>query len=732
MIETERANAADAGAVVRVSRLVRTARDIERSLNTRELRVHEFRTSSHRHRRTRAAGRSAVAGALTVVLSAIGAQAQVAASVLAKPPASARHFVIRSTGGKHGDSWSWILPDGSRAGRERMNLRGMVWDMDYRGTPTATGIPATISIRGVTPSGDASETLAIAGDTAKWKSPIDTGSASNASGAFYVTVGGPVDTWAWFIERLLASPDKSMKLLPSGEARASKLTTLEVGSGANRRTVTLWGVTGVTTSPMPIWTDANGKFFALLYAIGWLPDVHALEMQRMQDAQAQAMATQAPVIARLAKTPMGPVAFTNVRMFDADGLRFLTDQTVVVEGAKIVAVGPSASVAPPAGAQIIRGEGMTLVPGLWDCHMHVGDDYTGPQELSMGVTSIRDPGGNDKLTMDRRVRRAAGQLLFPHVYASSLIDGKGPYTAQEANVATSQAEAIALVRKAKENGFIGVKFYGTLDPAWLPAAAAEAHRLDLHVHGHIPHGIRPMQAITSGYDEITHINWVMMEAMPARILPEDNGILRFEGPGRYAKDVDLDGPELSSIVAEMAKRHIYADPTMVAFQGIYVPDNGELSPAYAPFVGTLPPATERGFRIGGFAVPKDLTRADYRASWAKMVGLLGRMHKAGVPIVAGTDGTGIEIVNELEIYRDAGLTAAEALAAATIVPARLVGQDKQTGSIAVGKTADLVLVEGDPSQRIGDLRQTRVVMLDGKLLDPDELRRAAGFSGRPK
>jgi imidazolonepropionase-like amidohydrolase len=694
--------------------------------------VHELPPLSHRRRRTRARSLSLVVGAVAVVLSANGAQAQVPASALAKPPSSARHFVIRSTGGKHGDSWSWILPDGSRAARERMNLRGQVWEIDYRGTPGANGMPAALTIRGVTPQGDASETFAAAGGAAKWKSPIDTGSESGTPNAFYVTVGGPVDTWAWFIERLLATPDKAMKLLPSGEARASKLTTLEVGRGANRRTVTLWGVTGVTTSPMPIWTDANGKFFALLYSIGWLPDEHALEMQRMLDAQARAMAGQAQTIAKLAKTPAGPVAFTNVRMFDADGLRFLTNQTVVVNGSKIVAVGPSASVAPPAGAQIIPGEGMTLVPGLWDCHMHVGDDYTGPQELSLGVTSIRDPGGNDKLTMGRRTRRAAGQLLFPHVYASSLIDGKGPYTAQEANVATSQSETIALVRKAKENGFIGVKFYGTLDPAWLPAAAAEAHKLGLHVHGHIPHGIRPMQAIADGYDEITHINWVMMQAMPASILPEDNGILRFEGPGRYAKDVDLDGPELKAIVAEMARKRIYADPTMVAFQGIYVPDNGELSPSYSPFVGTLPPATERNFRQGGFAVPKDLTRADYRASWAKMVGLLGRMHEAGIPIVAGTDGIGIEIVNELEIYRDAGFTAAEALAAATIVPARLVGQDKQTGSIAVGKTADLVLVEGDPSQRIGDLRQTRVVMLDGKLLDADELRRAAGFSGRPK
>jgi imidazolonepropionase-like amidohydrolase len=100
--------------------------------------------------------------------------------------------------------------------------------------------------------------------------------------------------------------------------------------------------------------------------------------------------------------------------------------------------------------------------------------------------------------------------------------------------------------------------------------------------------------------------------------------------------------------------------------------------------------------------------------------------------VAGTDGSGIELIHELEIYLQAGFTPAEALAAATIVPARLVGQDKRTGSIRVGKVADLVLVDGDPSNRISDLRQTRIVMLGGKLLDADALRTAAGFSGRPK
>jgi imidazolonepropionase-like amidohydrolase len=429
---------------------------------------------------------------------------------------------------------------------------------------------------------------------------------------------------------------------------------------------------------------------------------------------------------------MSAVAFTNVKLFDSVGKKFLNDQTVVVEKNKIVSVGPASSVKAPAGAQVIDGRGKTLLPGLWDSHMHTADDFTGLAELSMGITSLRDPGNDDKLTMDRRARSSRGELLAPHVYASSLIDGKGTYTAQVANVATSEAEAVALVRKAKQNGFIGVKFYGTFDKAWLPAAAAEAKKQGLHVHGHIPVGMRPLEAIDAGYQEITHINWIVMQAMPDAVIKQSNGIMRFEGPGRYAKDLDLDGEPIKKIVSTMAAKGIYSDPTMVAFEGLYVPENGQLSPAYAPFVGTLPPTTERGFRSGGFAVPKDLTRADYRKSWAKLIALLGRMHAAGVPIVAGTDGSGIEIVHELEIYQQAGMTPAEALATATIVPAKLVGQDQNTGSISVGKIADLVLVEGDPSQRLSDLRQTRLIMLAGKLLDADALREAAGFSGRPK
>jgi hypothetical protein len=285
---------------------------------------------------------------------------------------------------------------------------------------------------------------------------------------------------------------------------------------------------------------------------------------------------------------------------------------------------------------------------------------------------------------------------------------------------------------AKEKGFTGVKFYTSMQPQWLVPGIAEAKRLGLHVHGHVPATMRPHDAIAAGYDEITHIYFVIMQAMPDEVVNHSNGMQRFEGPGRYARDVDIGAEPLKSLVAEMASKKIIADPTLVVVESISVPENGDLSPAYAPYLGTLPPAAERGFRAGGFAVPLGMTRDDYRASFRKQVQLVAALYGAGVPIVAGTDGSGMELVRELELYVMAGLTPGQALQTATIMPAKIVGVDRKTGSIAVGKSADMVLVDGDPSNSIGDLRHTLWVVSKGRLMNADALREASGFSGRPK
>ena len=352
------------------------------------------------------------------------AWSQVPVAELAKPPADARHYVIQSTAGKHGESWIWVTSDGTRMGRESLNLRGQVFEQDSSGKAGKDGMVERLEIRGVTPQGDAGETFSISGGKASWKSPVDAGSAEYSAPAFYSSFGGPIETSAWLLERLLASPDKTLPLLPGGKARAEKLTTLTVGEGANKKEVTAWAITGINNAPIPVWADANNKFFGLYFFLSWLPDAYAGEHQRLAEAQTKALAERAPALVKsLVKTPKGPVAFSGVRLFDAEGVRFLANQTVVVDKGSITASGAAGSVTVPAGAQVIDGRGMTLVPGLWDCHMHVGDDYTGLQELSMGVTSIRDP-GTTTMTIDRRTRAANSQLLMPNVYPSSLIDGR--------------------------------------------------------------------------------------------------------------------------------------------------------------------------------------------------------------------------------------------------------------------------------------------------------------------
>jgi imidazolonepropionase-like amidohydrolase len=189
---------------------------------------------------------------------------------------------------------------------------------------------------------------------------------------------------------------------------------------------------------------------------------------------------------------------------------------------------------------------------------------------------------------------------------------------------------------------------------------------------------------------------------------------------------------MKSFIAELARRKTVVDPTLVVFEGMFTQDAGKVAPAYAPFVGTLPAAAERQFRSGGYPLPEGYTRADFSKSFDKLTELVGRLHKAGVPIVAGTDGSGIEIIRELELYVKAGLSPAEALATATIVPAKVVGIDNRTGSIAKGKEADLVLIDGDVSKDVGALRRVEMVMSDGVLMDGNALRKAAGFLARPK
>lgn len=671
--------------------------------------------------------------AVSLLSTATAALAQVPPEDLAQPPADAEQFVIISAAGQHGTAARWTDEDGDQWSRESILLRGLVWEQDQEISFGADGMPARVTVRGTSPSGDSAETYEIADGTAKWTSQVDEGSAAYDDPAYYLTQGGTWISSADLVEALYDASGKSLDLLPSGTARLEKLTEAKVGEGDTEQTVTAYTIEGLSMAPQPIWVDADGDFFAFTQGMAIIQPEYQDAFQQLQAAQNEALAERAPaMVQRFGKVADMPVAFTGVTLFDSLEGRFAPGQTVVADAGKIIAVGDAASVAVPGNAKVIDGAGKTLVPGLWDAHMHVGSDEQGAMLYAIGVTSARNPGADVASTVQRMERIEAGELLFPEVFSSVLIDGKGPLAAQGGVSVSSAEEAVEGVRMAKEKGFDAVKFYTSMQPDWLRAGIAEAKRLGLHVHGHVPATMRASEAVAAGYDEITHINFVLMQALPDEVVDQANGIMRFQGPGMYGKDVDLDAEPIAGLIDTLAEEQIIIDPTLAVWESSYVPEPGDLSAAYAPFLGTMPPQTERQFRSGGDAPPEGYTREDYRASFAKEVELVGKLHEAGVPIVAGTDGSGLELIRELELYVNAGMTPAEALQTATIAPARLVEAADRTGSITVGKEADLVLVGGDVSADVGNLRHTEWVMSDGKLMNADELREAVGFTGPPR
>ncbi len=675
-----------------------------------------------------------ILAALLAASASIAVAAPATKDQLMKPPAGARHYTISSTAGKHGDIWSWTMPDGKSAYRMSMSLRGWITEDDEVITPGPDGRPIAIAIRGFTDSGDATEDFRVDGSgVAHWKTAVDSGSAPFANKR-YNTYGGPWLAGEKDIEALVAAGDKGVDLLPGGHASITIGQRVQIDGPQGPKTVKLAFIKGYGFAPNPVWLDTDNRYFGFAGVISLLPEGYEKAGPKLTEIQNQATAAMVRDIAHkfLAAANRTPTLVDHVLLFDSVAGKYLPDRAVLIADGKVVGVGPAGSIEAPAGASVIDGRGKTILPGLWDAHQHVGGDWNLLQNLATGMTNYRSPGSDIDEALSIQKRRAAGDLLAPDGKISVIIDRKDPLAAQGALTVSSAEEAVAAVDKIKAAGLWGAKFYTSMDPAWIAPAAAEAHKLGLHVHGHVPARMRPLDAVRAGYDEITHINFIMMQAMPQEVVDKANTAARLEGPAKYGKDVDLDSPAMKAFYAELAKRGTIIDPTLTVWEPLMTSDGTSISPEYAPFADIAPPAVARGWKIGGYPLFGGLTRADFKKSFDKMVGLVGKLHDAGVRIVAGTDGYGLELVRELVLYEEAGLTNAEALQTATIVPAQMTGMDDRVGSIAAGKTADIILVDGDVSKDLRNLRHVETVFLDGYRLDGAALREASGLSGMPK
>lgn len=462
--------------------------------------------------------------ALVFALAALALHtpSQARAADLAQPPADARTWSIVSGGARHGTLMRWTTPDGVHWSRENISVRSFVSDIDEQQIFSPNGTLQSLTARGGGTFGDGAESFAVANGRYSFRSSADQAEDVYPVGAYYAAIGGTFDATIRFADALRAAPTHALHLLPSGEAQLIQLATHQVSDGHETKSLTAYAVIGTELAPLPLWYDGDHFFAAAAPFLSYAPAGWENVLPELATAQSAALAARsATLVDQIGPRLTHPVFFRDVRLFDSIARRFREHQSVLVNEGGIKAVGDARSARAPADAQIIPGAGCTLVPGLWDSHQHFDGDETGPLLLAQGITSIRDPGNHPAPSTERRHRIENGQLLGPRIVPSLMIDGVGDGGGMAVVVHSLEA-ALAAVHRAHDEGYFAIKIYAGIPPAWVAPMAAEAHRLGLHVHGHVPNGMRPLDAVRAGYDEITHILFVMTQAMPQDVVDQTN------------------------------------------------------------------------------------------------------------------------------------------------------------------------------------------------------------------
>ncbi len=590
----------------------------------------------------------------------------------------------------------------------------------------ADGLPRRIDVTGVNYlKAKVDEHFATTAAGVNWHSEVEHGD-SPVKG-FYVTNdgAGPVELAA-LVRVLSHASGGKVALLPGGEARLEFVAEATVESNGGKLHVREATVSGLDFVPAPVWIDDGGDLFAIpgtFYAIlrtGWeASNDSLLKLQsNAGDARFRRLAQE------LSRRPGHPLAFEHVRLFDSEAASALADQTVVIDGDKIVSVGPSGTATLPANAEKIDGRGKTLLPGLFDMHMHV-QPSDGLLNIASGVTAGRDVGNDIDELARLQAQWESGDTIGPRLWKAGLIDGPGPYQAPTGVLADTPAAAEAAVNRYADLGYIQIKLYSSLKPELVPIIAATAHRRGLRLSGHTPNGMLPADFVREGADELQHINFIFLNFLAAKVkdtrTPE-----RFTAVAENAAGLDLDSPAVRDFIQLLLDHHTTLDVTVATFEGMFTGRPGQVPGDFAPIIDRLPAQIRRQAVSEGLPVtPANDQR--YRDSYTAMLKMTKKLFDAGVPILVGTDAmAGVMLHRELELEVQAGIPPAKALQNATWLAATVLKQQSTMGSIRAGKRADLLLVEGDPVTRIGDIRRGRLVLKGGVVFDPARVYGAVG------
>jgi len=556
----------------------------------------------------------------------------------------------------------------------------------------------------------------------RWKSTAEKGQASTPG--FYISINGPAAETALLVGALLKAKGAPVKLLPNGEARLERLTDVTVEDHGAKLHVTDFAITGLSYEPQTVWLDDDqhyfgtpGKWFAIIRT-GWEGTndrLYGLD-RAAEDARNARLARE------LAQHLDHPLAVEHVRVFDSDQAAMREDQTVVVDKEYITMVGPSRSLIVPKDAQRMDGTGETLLPGLFDMHVHV-QPLDGFLNIASGVTSVRDMGNDIDQLKHLQDQWDSGTAIGPRLWKAGFIDGRGPFQAPTGLYADTAEEATAAVNRYADLGYIQIKLYSSLKPELVPGIVKLAHARGLRVSGHIPNGMIASQFVEDGADEVQHINFIFLNFLASQV-KDTRGPERFTAVGANAAKLDLQSKQVNDFIELLQRHHTTVDVTLATFEGMFTGRPGKVSSDYAPVIDRLPAQVLRGAYTGGLPVTEQNDQL-YKDSYAAMLRMTKRMYDAGIPILAGTDATaGIMLHRELELEVKAGIPPARALQIATINAARLLKQENELGSIAPGKLADFVLVEGNPAEKISDIRRCRMVAKNGVLYKSADVYRA--------
>src|SRR5262249_36207356 len=391
----------------------------------------------------------------------------------------------------------------------------------------------------------------------------------------------------------------------------------------------------------------------------------------------------------------------------------INDSVIVIENDRIISAGPRKSVKVPAGARVIDAKGKTVLPGLWEMHAHFEQVEWGPIYLAAGVTTCRDVGNEFEFITSVRDAIQAGRGLGPRMLLAGIVDGDGP-SALGVIRANTPEQAREVVNRYKKAGFAQIKIYSSVKPEILRAICEEAHRLGMTVTGHIPQGMNALQGVEAGMDQINHIQYI-----PPVMLPKERK------PGVPAT-VDLESTEAKQSIAFFKEHGTVLDPTM-ALMEILTHSSADPVSSFEPGIQKVAP--ELSTQLQNTGVPAGAA-ARAKATFDQWMNVLAALHKAGVPIITGTDQAvpGHSLHREIELYVKAGFTPMEAIQASTIVPARVMKLDKETGTVEAGKRADLIILDANPLQSISNIRTARFVVAAGKLYNCAELWKSVGFT----